>query len=234
MTALLIAAILGALGPGLGEPEEAYRHQDYAKALTLFAANLPQAGERTGEVLYHMGNCAFRLGRYPEAVLHYRRAQLRLPRSEMIAFNLRMAERRMSIERQQSHTFGAQIESILQLFTRGQFLILVLVVQTASLIALVFMRKRPAAAAALGLLTLLSVAGSARLVSLMEDEEIPVGVILSTQVEVRTNPHATMPVTLVLEGGEAVTVNEHSDRWARITHSRGEGWIPRADLGIVD
>lgn len=229
MIALLCALFLGA--GDLGRAERAYRAGQYGEALTLFQAALDAPGAPQGPLLYNLGNCAYRLGRHAEAVLYYRRAQLRLPRDPELEFNLRLTERRLGVDAPVSESFVA---AFFDSFTPSALLWLVGGLQGVGLVGLVLLRRRRAARFGMALLVLLALAGAARLAQTQWFPGPPSGVVLASEISLRSAPRADRAVTLELEAGETVRVQESSERWIRVVHARGSGWTERAGVGVVD
>jgi tetratricopeptide (TPR) repeat protein len=232
MITLLFGLLLGITD--LGQAEEAYHAGRYGEALAAYQAVLPEPGAAQGAVLYNMGNCAYRMGRYAEAALFYRCAQLRLPRDRSIAFNLSLAEQQLGLDTPERESFGKAMVALMDSFTPGQCLALVGVLQCVGLAGLVLLRRRRAACYAMALVVLLALAGAARLA---QTQWFPVpaeGVVLNDEIALRPEPHVDLNAVHELEAGETVCVMERSDRWIRVVHEKGEGWTERAGVGIVD
>lgn len=70
--------------------KEAYDKGDAAGALALWEG-LAAAGVEDPHLDYDMGNALYRLGRHPEAIRMYRRAQRALPRDPDVEYNLGLA-----------------------------------------------------------------------------------------------------------------------------------------------
>jgi len=210
-----------------------YRAGDFAAALALFQTALSEPGAPEGALLYDMGNCAYRLGHHAEALLYYRRAELRLPRDRDLAFNRRLAEEQLGLE-DSTPSFGASLLALPDAFTSRELLILVTVLETAGLVGLVLLRRRRIARVILASIVLLALAGAARLVQREWFAALPQAVVLENQIALHAEPRADLPVTLELRAGETVSVETLADPWIRIRHARGTGWTPRKGVGLVD
>lgn len=68
----------------------AYQQENYQEAVQFYEKVL-QEGYASGELYFNLGNAYYRLGDLGRAILNYERAQRYLPRSESVAFNLRLA-----------------------------------------------------------------------------------------------------------------------------------------------
>jgi len=244
---LLIALLLGPGGPAGADIEagleanragNAYRAGRFEEALVRYVDLLAEPGESEGELLYNMGNCAYRLERYAEAVLYYRRALVRLPRDGEAVFNLRMAERQLNTDSEAVEPFISALQALAGSFTLGEFLLLIGALQGLGLVGLVLLRRRYAAhsgtTALMVVLVLVGLAGAVRLVHGKWFPGPPYGVVLAEEITLRSEPHSAMPTTYELEAGTVLRVLEMSDRWMYVSHPEGSGWTERAGVGIVD
>jgi tetratricopeptide (TPR) repeat protein len=245
MTALLIGLLLTlsgvnppASGPfepaNLDRAGRAYGVERYKEAFFYYEAALSKGEGSPGEILYNMGNCAYRLGRYAESLLHYRRAELRLPRDSRLGFNRSLAEEQLGLEKAPIESFAASVEELLDFLTPGEFLAAVGLLQGVGLVGLVLLRRRRGLRGVMIVVVLLALAGGARLVKKQWLPGPPAGVVLADRIAVRVEPHAEVVVLFELAAGVTVRVGEFSDRWAWIEHPRGKGWTERRGLGLVE
>lgn len=236
MSALLILTVLV-----VGEPTSAfdggvaaYEAGRFGDARILFAAALEDPAVAPGPVLYNLGNCAYRQGLHAEAVLFYRRALLRMPRDEQVLFNLRRSEGHLGLDDASVESFGAVAIGVADALTPSELLGIVLGLQVVGFVGFVLFRRRALAfRVACVLIVAVGILGGARLVY-RQWLASPDGVVLSEEITVRAEPHASLPATLELRAGEVVRVEELSDRWVRVVHPRGGGWTERSGVGVVD
>jgi tetratricopeptide (TPR) repeat protein len=232
MTALLLVLLLNAAD--LDQAEREYRAGRFEQALALYETALSEPDAAQGPILFNMGNCAFRLGRLAEAVLHYKRARLRLPRDREAAFNLHLAEWRLGIDSPDRETFGAAVAALAGSFTPRELLVLSGVLQAAGLVGFVLLRRRRASRNVMALLMVLALAGAARM---MHDQWFagpPAAVVLDSGASLRPLPDAGEHATILLDAGETVRVEEISDQWIKVRHVEGNGWTERTTVGLVD
>jgi len=94
LASLCVAAPLWALAPEsekvLQEAGRAYREAQYQAALDGYQRLLRTEGA-TGQLLYNLGNTAFRLNQTGRAILYYEKARLLLPRDADLTYNLSRA-----------------------------------------------------------------------------------------------------------------------------------------------
>lgn len=212
--------------------EQAYRSGEYQTASALFDRVLSDPTMARGPTLYNLGNCAYRLDRYVDAALYYRRALLRMPRDPQVSFNLDLAERRLGREAPHRSLAGT-VMSWVQWLQPAELLLLAAALQVIGFIGLMRTRRGRRARVAMALLVVLGILGTLRLGYARFFPGLPVAMVLASEIDLRSEPHTSLGITLKLEAGEIVRVAEMSDRWARIVHPQGSGWTERAGLGLV-
>lgn len=213
--------------------EQAYRSGQYQRASALFEGVLSNSTVARGPTLYNLGNCAYRLGRFVDAVFHYRRALLRMPRDPQVVFNLDLAERRLNTEAPNRSVRGTVI-SWVQWLQPVELLFLAAALQVIGFIGLTRMHRGRRARVAMALLALLGILGTLRLGYTRFFPEPPIAMVLASEIDLRSEPHTSLGITLKLEAGAIVRIAEMSDRWARVIHPQGGGWTGRAGLGLVN
>ncbi len=229
MIAGILLLLLGLPDPALAA--EAYRAGRFAEAHAFYEAALAEPGADLGPLLYNLGNCAFRLGRPAEAVLHYRRALRRMPRDPEITFNLRLASRSLDLPAQPGDGAGAL--AFLDRLTPGEALALAAALEAAGLFGFVLFRRRPGTRRTLLVLALAGILLAARLGHALYGTD-PEGVVLPAEVALRPEPQSGLAPTHHLRAGESVRILAMSDRWMHVVHLRGSGWTERASVGVVD
>ncbi len=206
------------------------RHEE---AHAAFTALLADPAHDRADAHFGLGNCAFRLGRHAEAILHYRAAHRLRPRDGEVWWNLRLTEQHLGVGDRAPESLAAVVLGLLRSFTETELLALAVILQSAGLLGLLFAgghrRQRRLCWGALLLGILLGAAGLHR--RWLAPQE---GVVLAPAAAVRGEPHRSLPARFELQAGERVTVHEHSDRWARVGSAQGGGWVEREALGLVD
>jgi len=213
--------------------ERAFADGRYEDARAHFETALADGAVPRGPLLYDLGNCCFRLGRYAEAVLFYRRAQRYLPGESKVIFNRRLAERELGIDARSDDMFSTAVRDLPALIAPGVALALVALLELIGLAGLVLLHRRAAWRNAMALLVLIALAAAAHLVH-ARLQTPDTGVVLDSEIGLRSEPHRTLPVISKLRAGQTVEVLEASDRWIRVAHEAGAGWTTRTGVGMVE
>ncbi len=196
----------------------------------LQLVSITDAGRQVVDEVDHMAE---------ELGTEYRRGITRSERRQLVSVlqrlrdNLRRVEAHLGIDGASDRSFEAIVLGVVDTMTPGEGLLLVGVLQVAGFLALVVWRRRRGVRLAMGAAVVVALLGGARLVY-RQWYAPPSGVVLSEEIALRAQPHASLPATLELRAGEVVTVEESSDRWMRVVHPRGAGWTRRVGVGVVD
>jgi tetratricopeptide (TPR) repeat protein len=230
--ALVLSLLLGLAD--LDRAEQAYHAGRFEEALAGFEAALSEPAAEEGALLYNMGNCAYRLGRLPDAILLYRRAQIHLPRDREVAFNLRLTEAKLGVSPPASPSLTTSAARILDSLTPQEHLALVGALETVGLAGMVLLRRRRAARNATAFLVVLALLGAARLARAIWFPGAPAGVVIAREIALRPEPSTSEPITARLRAGESVRIESMSTEWLRVAHPLGRGWTERVGIGLVD
>lgn len=215
------------------DAEQNYRSGKYEEALVQFQAELTRPDSAQGPLLYNLGNCAYRLGRYPEALLYYRRAQLRLPRDTELQFNLSLTESKLGLDTGNSESFAQTVLDLPEAFTPSELLCTVLLLQFLSFFGIIYF-SRPALRFVFALVLFIALAGGVRLLMTQFFRQAPQAIVLSSEISLRSEPRDDLPAVLKLKAGEQVQVEEQSDRWLKLRHEQGRGWAERQGVGLIE
>ena len=99
---------------------EAYAQGDFEEAVTLYEALVSQGESAWGQ--YNLGNAYFRTGQLGKAVLAYKRAEARLPRSKEVKENLAQALKAADVEEATQVTVPMAFRSALSYLTLEEWL----------------------------------------------------------------------------------------------------------------
>ena len=233
---LLFAAVVTLAPSAEMQPDgdTAYAAGRYREAIAEYQQQLESTAEPAPGLLVRMGNCAYRLRRYSEALHYYRRARLRLPRSDELADNLRLAQDKLGIDRSADNSIGDLIVRPFSLLTPCELLWIVAILKTVSLIGLVFWFRRRGPRYVLVALLLLALGGAVQLGVAQWTPPDPTAIVLPRRLPIRSQPDVGLDPVVELTAGEEVRVEESNERWLRVRHSRGRGWVERSGLGIID
>lgn len=209
----------------------AYRRGDFALAEALFSSS-PDAETDAG-ILANRGNCAFRLGRFADALVLFRRAELRDPANADIVFNRRRAESRLGLESSDDRTALGSLEPWLRRAEHPATVVFFLAIECIGLwVAFYGRRLRSSRIGVTVAVAALLLGGTAILARLWPRKTA--AIVVAKEAVVRAEPHADERSVVLLGAGETVTVEMMSDRWMKISHRRGAGWIERGAATLVD
>lgn len=219
---------------GASEGEKWYRSGKYDLALIEFEKEIKGNVNPSVAILYNAGNCAYRLEKFPEAALYYKRALKREPRDAQIHFNLLLAQKRLAMAPPPPENFISSVRRIIEDRSGRELLIAASLLETGGLLLILFLRKRRAGVAA-GIV-ILAAAGACGYVYIQKacGASEAEGLVLASEVKIFSEPREDLPVLLTLKAGEAVSIEDATDRWIRIRYDNRRGWTPRAGIGVVD
>lgn len=222
----------------VNEAQAAYAAGDHAKALALFDS--VRTTHTSTALLFNIGNCHYKLGDIPRAILFYERALRLSPGDEDVLANLAIAEQQVvdRVNQLPSFTLGTTWGRIRggqdpdQWSRRSLFASLLFFLLLAAAFAV---RKRGlkrsllgAAGVGLVLLLLSIVFAVVRNAEIEDDSE---AIILTPKVDVRSEPQSGGTVLFVLHKGTKVEVLDSLNEWYEVQLPNGSvGWMPSTTL----
>lgn len=214
--------------------ERAYEADRFNEAKSLYMEALSDMEMPSGPLLYNLGNCAFRSGQYAEAILHYSRARLRMPRDEALEYNLFLTQEHLGLTTPNKTSLGRLLASAVDSFTHREILFAMGALQLIGLAGLIFHNRTRRFIVLVILCILISWAGAAHLVHHQWIDKKIHGIVLNSAVTLRDEPHPDLEDMIRVKAGQQVHVEELSDQWIRVEHEGFLGWTERADIGIID
>ncbi len=228
-----ILIVLFAVSASGQELESAWEGGRYREILAAIDARIAATGEAEAALLHDRGNCLFRLGRYAEAALAYRRSLRRSGSNAETAFNLELCERRLGIIREDP----GFVERLLEAFAAvddSRALILLILVECGALLLLVLGRRRPGLVLTSLLLLTLVVAGA----WCLRDEGLrrsgSEALVLREGALLRSEPRPAIEAAIEMQPGELLRVEARSDRWLRVRRGEARGYVAIDDVGLID
>ena len=204
---------------------------EYEKVLDL--------GIRNFKVFYNLGNAYFRQNHLGKAIVNYRRALALEPRDEDAQANLSFAKLYTldKIEEQKINPFSNILHWFLSLLSVDEFALLASFSYTLSMIfgiLMIFRRSRRYLRLGFVMfLVLLVIFGSSLLAKVHLDSQNH-GVVVISEVEVRSGPGADYILQFTGHEGLEFRVDEKAERWYRISLPNGiKGWIPAEAVEII-
>ena len=220
------------------QAEKHYAAGDHAEALSLLDS--VNTTFTSSALLFNMGNCHFKLGDIPQAILHYERALRLAPGDADVRSNLELARQNVvdRVNELPAFSLGSTWGRLRggrdadQWARRSLWSCLLIFVSLAAAILVVnraLRRTLYGAASVFVIITVVSVAFAAfRAEEVTDDSE---AIIVGAKVDVRSEPRPNTTVLFVLHKGTKVTVLQEQGGWSEVQLSNGNvGWMPPATL----
>ena len=210
---------------------------EYEKILDL--------GIKNFKVFYNLGNAYFRQNQLGKAIANYRRALAIQPRDEDTKANLSFVKLftldKISAgsigEEQKINPLSNMLHWFLNVSSVDEFALLASLFYTLSMalgILMIFKRsRRYLQLVFVTLLVFLLIFGSSLLAKIYFDSQ-NYGVVIVTQVEVRSGPAEDFILQFTGHEGLEFRVEEGAEGWYRISLPNGiKGWIPKDAVEII-
>lgn len=209
------------LDENLARADAAYRASRFAEAAERYTKLLEHTTEYRGALLLRLGNSQYRAENYGAALFAFERARAFLGDDTTLRHNLARTHAKLGLAPPTDRDPGP--------FRTPLLVALALVLQSLGLYWALVRRARigllvTAAGVACAVVACVRIATNAPLEAL----------VLSARCEVRAEPNDRAATLLSLPTGTRLRIEESSDRWSRVSHPRGSGWVRRSVLGILD
>jgi len=205
--------------------------QEYEKILDFKIRNF--------QVFYNLGNAYFRQNQLGKAILSYHRALALKPGDEDAQANLAFVKLFTldKIEEQQINLFSNLLLWYLNLSSKDGFALLSSFFYILSIvmgIRMLFLgAKKYLLLGFLSFLILFLICGSSLWTKIHFDSQ-DYGVVIVSQVEVRSGPGQDYVLQLTGHEGLELRVDEEAEGWYRISLPNGiKGWIPKQSVEII-
>jgi len=218
----------------LVEANMAYENNDFAAAQEKYKLIL-DGGTQSGEVLYNLGNCYFRMGKLGMAIVFYERARRFMPRNHNVLANILLAESRALDKITPPKVWAAARKLFAwrrMLTARETSLIFIAAnaVFWASLAALAVMKNRFIKIAVVLVGIVLVVSGVAYVLNWTDRRGLGTAVVVADEAEVRTGP-GDYAVTFKLHDGTRLKLVDSREEWYQIRLADGKrGWMQTEDV----
>lgn len=209
-----------------------YDQKEYDKALQEYQA----LTDKGSTVWYNMGNCAFQVGHYMQALAYYKCAQkdaIGLLRADVL-HNIDVVENKLGHTHIQTRT-QRWLQYIQAWVMVVPWLLLQLLVLSILLVVFLVLknwrvRKR------YGVLTVflvLSIVFTSVLLLKYNHDVSRVGIVVHPQVIVRAGPDKNYPAVSTMNEATEVTVEEMRVLWYKVTYNTNVGWVSSDDIVVV-
>lgn len=218
----------------------AYAKGDHAGALALFDSVYQDW--RSAGLAYAIGNCHFKLGHVPQAIVYYERALLLEPGAEDVKVNLELARQRTMDRVNELPTFrlGGTWERWLGGHDLDQWArrslwgwCLACALAAVGLLLRATLRTTVLAlAGGCALFAAVSVGLAAR--RLRAVEHPGAAIVVQPRVDVRSEPRDGATTLFMLHAGTKVALGAANAEWVEVTLANGHvGWMPAAALETI-
>lgn len=218
--------------------QQAYADGEHARALQLFDSVATVYSSTT--LFYNLGNCHFKLGDVPRAILNYERALRLEPGAEDVQANLDLARLQVvdRINELPGFALGATWgklrggNDVDQWARRALWGCLALFLALAFGLSAPMRWVRNTAFGLAAVLVLFTAASSAfaawRAAEVRDASE---AIILAAKVDARSEPRTGSAVLFALHKGTKITVLQDQDGWSEVRLPNGSvGWMPPGTL----
>jgi tetratricopeptide (TPR) repeat protein len=220
---------------------EAYKNNDFSKALELF--NAVAANYKSAELFYNLGNCNFKLNKLPEAILYYEKALKLNPGNEDADYNLKLANSQIVdkidalpslaiIKWWDNFKFskGANYWGWLSiLFAALAFILFVIFKVSYNLF---FKRIGFYIGCLMIVLAMVSLLFAYQNHSFHSNENT--AIIFAPKVDVKSAPSESGTNVFVLHEGTKVNILNNTDQWIEIVISNGNrGWMLKKKCSVI-
>jgi len=238
---LVLALTAGLLAQGpqdlIQTAEQAYRKGQYEEATRGYESLLAKGYERDGRLHYNLGNCAFRLRRYSQALLQFERSLRMLGPREEIRFNRDLCLDRLGMAGRDREGLLSSLRRRLASFGPSTWFQLGLALEAVGLLLLWLTLRRRTWPRLAATLLLLLLGGLAQYRSLQATDQATVGiVVLDDRTALRSEPRKDLEPTLFLPSGQRANYLEGSESWLKIRVSTPSGdktgWVQNPRVGL--
>jgi tetratricopeptide (TPR) repeat protein len=222
----------------LSTAHEAYSQGEHEQALLLYDS--VNTYFTSGELLFNIGNCHFKLNDVPKAILYYERALKLSPGADDVQSNLELARQQImdKVEPIPPSPIAQALERSMSGSSIDQWAwraIWIWVITVILFVAGMLMKKKDVKRILIGLsiagaaVTMIAVLLAAVRASHFHDDSE--AIILTPRSDVRSEPREGSTTLFVLHKGTKVSILQEENDWYEIRLENGSiGWIPQGTL----
>lgn len=218
----------------VAQAQRAYAAGDHAGALTLFDS--VNTVWTSGGLEYNIGNCQYKLGNMPKAILHYERALKLEPGAEDVKAGLELARQQIPdrlglpaegpLAKAWDRLRGGSDPDHWARMALWSCLLCAVVLALSVTLGKGMVRRLLLPAA--GLLLVVTLASA--LLAAVRAREVRAhdeGIIMTAKVELRSEPRSSGTVLFVLHKGSKVRIQQSLEGWLEVRLPNGSiGWMP--------
>ena len=230
---------LKAQNTDLQSAADTYSKGEYAQAAELYENILKTSGE-CANVYYNLGNCYYKMGKIPSAIINYERALLLNPRDKDAYFNLEIAKLQTTdkIDPVDKFFLSEWIESLQNIFGTDAWSktgIITFLLLIGSLVLFFFSRKiilkKAGFYTGIVWLTLSIVANCFAYNQKQKLTKRNYAIIFAPTVTIKSSPDNSGNDLFLLHEGTKVLIKSKLGEWSEIQIASGNvGWIKNSDF----
>lgn len=215
------------------QANKAYEQKEYKQAYDLYLG-IEKKGVATW---YNMGNCAYKLGNYLQAVAYWRCAQRGANTQELdvINSNIAVVEQKLGLEKP-SNVFYSFISSVNKHLNNISLLFLQLAFLLSWFLLFYFIKKNNRGKKYRTLMLVLILMFNVFLIFalLVKHNDLQhKGVVMKENTSLFAGPNEQFHVLGTVPLASKVTVVELQDQWCKIKHSNSCGWILSDSIAVL-
>jgi len=221
---------------------EAYSKGEYAQAVKLYEDMLQTSGE-SAKVYYNIGNCYYKMGKIPSAIINYERALLLNPSDKDARFNLEIAKLQTTdkIDTVDKFFLAEWIEALQNIFdtdTWSKIGIMTFLLLIGSLVLFFFSRKIILKKAGFytGIVWLVFCI-AANYFAYSQKQKLAdrnYAIVFAPTVTIKSSPDNSGNDLFLLHEGTKVLIKSKLGEWSEIQIASGNvGWIRNSDLEVI-
>ncbi len=231
---LLFSSLIFSQGE-LNRANTLYSNGKYEKALNLYLKILKDKRIHNAYLYYNIGNCYFKLGKLPEAILYYERAHLLKPHDDEISFNLKYARSFIKDK------FSVKLENPLEILSMK--ILHIFSINFLSYIFILFFlflnvsfylffknrkgeKKKKFLYIFITIFVITILSASVLLIRVETFKNYNYGIVMKGNSQVYSGPGKNFTLLFSLNGGTKVKIIERKGNFYHIKAGKGyEGWI---------
>ncbi len=214
---------------------ELYKQKNYKDAIKSYDLII----NKSPQVFYNMGNCAYKLGKKGQAIALWRKAEHNwgLSSREELLNNIALAKKDLLVENEKQSTgikkfirlLSQQVLSFVKAIPLLWFQLILLLIWLLLFLYLRYLHIKKRRLILITLFGLLFYTASL-LVLKYSLLMINYGVVINKETIMRAGPGDTYKTLGTINEGEEIKIQKESDNFYKISHKKSIGWVTQQDI----